>query len=101
MNRLIHKYPLELTYTQDIFMPVGSKILTAMVQNDTICLWAEHQPDTTLQEWRRIQIVGTGHVASPEEAIYINSVQMGVYVWHIYEINILNNKDQYNETDKD
>lgn len=38
--RVIYKYPLSLTNSQEIVMPVDAQILTAQLQNNMPCLWA-------------------------------------------------------------
>jgi hypothetical protein len=81
---VVYKYPLTLVGNQDVSMPVGAKILTAQEQDGCICLWAEC-PQVENVELREIIIVGTGHDYLPSELQYIATVQIGAFVWHVYE----------------
>jgi hypothetical protein len=79
----IFKYQLHLVNDQSIKMPVGTDILVAQVQDGVICLWAVVDEDAH-NEIRKIYIVGTGHDV-PLECQYISTVQLGHFVWHIFD----------------
>lgn len=83
--RKIYKYELPDVISY-IFMPVGAKILSLQMQKNNPCIWAE--VDTSNIEEQRIFIIfGTGQEINFKEKdiSYINTVQQGVFVWHVYE----------------
>jgi hypothetical protein len=76
-----------------VHIPRGGKILSLQVQQgkevlaDTICLWAEVNPALPIQE-RVFELFGTGHDIPEDFQVhrnYIATVQVGEFVWHIYE----------------
>lgn len=83
----IHKFELQVTDLQKIKMPVRRRVLTAQVQNGTICLWAQVDTESDMEE-REVSIIGTGNPLpeNHEEYTYLTSVQMrgGLFVWHIF-----------------
>lgn len=84
----IYKYILkDNTDRQRISLPVGSKILTAQVQKDSVCLWCAINPNEKRVEERIIIIFGTGYDIPVENFQYINTVQLcnGSLVLHILE----------------
>ena len=84
--RAIWKYPIGLSIEPVVHsMPEGAQILTVQVQQDVITLWAMVDPDQPRTD-RRFVVWGTGHRHSDAEKLtYIGSVQMGPFVWHIFE----------------
>lgn len=94
-NRIILKYPLELPVIEN-GIPYAFSHMTGMcgqgfdamhvgIQNGKITVWGMCM-DTTNKTMRQFYCVGTGKDLSelPTEAIYIGTVQMGAYVWHIF-----------------
>lgn len=82
----IHKVTLQLTDRQSVKLPVGAKILSVQVQNGEMKAWFEFDERETRELYRFIYIVGTGHLFEIEEPYkFIGTVQMGPFVWHIYE----------------
>ncbi len=83
----IYKYPLHIVDRQVLSMPSGARILTAMLQGDDVCLWAEVEPGGPWPPIERtIRIIGTGHSMPDTSTLrYINSVIHGRFVWHVYE----------------
>jgi hypothetical protein len=86
----VFKYPLQVTNVQNIALPLGAIILTAMEQCGTLCIWAEIDTEMVKQnqnEYRTIYVIGTGHPMPDIELKYINSVSMnhGNLIFHIYE----------------
>lgn len=79
----VYKYPLALTDVQDVKMPEGARILSAQVQDGKICVWAVVNGDAPLV-YRRFMIAGTGHqhVFSPWK--FLDTVQTGPFVWHVF-----------------
>lgn len=84
----IYKYKLEIRDNQTVNMPHGSKILTAQVQGDDVCLWALVDPDQSLTDDRKIRIHGTGHLIKGADKLkYISTIQMhdGRLIFHVFE----------------
>lgn len=77
--KTVYKYP-----TGEIQIPKGAKVLTAEIQNEKVCIWAEVDTEQVL-EHRTFHVYGTGHLI-PEQACYVSTVFDGAFVWHIYEV---------------
>ena len=69
--------------TTPLRLPRGARILKLDVQNDTPTIWAAVDPDAD-QVVRSVAIVGTGGSMPPEHFEYVDSVQLGPLVWHIF-----------------
>ena len=84
--KTIYKYPLtkcEGLGKYLILMPRKSRLLCVGSQEGTITLWAEVDTEEVLVT-RKITIVGTGWEL-PENVIYLGTVFLGAFVWHVYE----------------
>ncbi len=81
----IYKYVLEITDEQVITMPAPLKILSAQIQDDQLCLWALVTPNAPMENLP-VAIVGTGHPFDYiwEKWEYLNTVQDGPLVWHVF-----------------
>lgn len=81
----IYKYTLEVTDTQTLEMPNGSKLLTIQNQNNDIVLWVECDPNAKLVNYNFL-IIGTGFELPllSNQQDYLDTVQIGRLVWHIY-----------------
>lgn len=68
-------------------MPIGAQILTAQMQNENLVIWAIINAQEEKKENRNIVIIGTGHVVGDIANInhYINTIQVGAMVWHLFE----------------
>lgn len=65
-------------------MRSGSKVLHVGEQNGLICIW--FTADTTkIEVVRSFQIVGTGNEIKPGYDEHIGSVQIGLFVFHVFE----------------
>jgi len=84
----IFKYPLEITDTQFVELPLGAEILTAQMQGDQLCLWAmvNTSPDAITKN-RRIEIIGTGNPVPTGDLKYISTFQVygGGLIFHVFE----------------
>ena len=80
----IWKYELEIVDTQAVEMPMNAKIISAQSQSGVLILWAEVDTESILGT-RTIRIFGTGNPADLLNCRYIDTVQMGALVWHVYE----------------
>ena len=90
MNRIIYKYPLEVTDVRNISLPIGAEILTIQAQNETPCLWALIDPNEKAIEIRTIEIFGTGHPVGYDMGVsrkYISTFLLrgGQLVFHAFE----------------
>src|SRR5690348_4745124 len=93
--RAVWKYVLKIEDQQKVTIPWPAKVLAVAMQptpqGETICLWAEVDPDDKRIEVPII-IVGTGHPL-PEPALpgqylrHISTFQMhgGALIFHAYE----------------
>lgn len=82
--RTIYKYPLLLTDSQILHLPSSAKPLSAQLQGDQLCLWAEVEDEWNPGKEVVISIVGTGHPIPPGAVNYLGTVQQGPFVWHVY-----------------
>ena len=57
----IFKYPIEITDEQALILPLGAKILSAIVQRDELVVYALVEPIVEFKKHVEIRIVGTGH----------------------------------------
>ena len=83
----IHKFPLETTDYQNIYLTHGAKVLCVQVQNGIPCVWVlldteEHPVVATVRTY------GTGHTIdenTPEES-YVGTYQLenGALVFHVF-----------------
>ena len=84
--KTIWKFEIDV-YNQKATMPIKAKILTAQIQNNIICIWAE--VDTEVEKEDVIfEIFGTNHEIPQNMGIsreYVATVQQGPLVWHIYK----------------
>lgn len=84
----IYKYPLEVTDTQFIELPLGAEILTAQMQGNQLCLWAmvNSSPDA-IKKNRCIEIIGTGYPVPTGDLKYISTFQIagGGLIFHVFE----------------
>ena len=84
----IYKYPLEITDTQFVELPLGAKILTAQMQGNQLCLWAiVNTLPGAVKKNRRIEIIGTGNPMPTGELEYISTFQVygGGLIFHVFE----------------
>lgn len=83
----IYKYPIKITSTQKVKLPINAEILTAQMQGDTLCLWAKVEEGNSTED-RTIEVFGTGHPMSDDARRYIGTTQMhgiALLVWHVFE----------------
>lgn len=87
--KTIHKKVLPLETMQQVWMHPDDHILCAQNQGGQICIWYTTDKVVTAPEIKRnIYIVGTGGII-PSDGRYIGTVQLGAYVWHLYEERIV------------
>lgn len=84
----IYKYPLEITDTQFVELPLGAKILTVQIQGNQLCLWAMvNALPEAIKKNRRIVIIGPGYPVPTGELEYISTFQVmdGSLIFHVFE----------------
>jgi hypothetical protein len=87
--KTIWKYQLVLEDFQEIEMPKASRIIsTGIDPMGDLCIWAEVFTDFSEEnkESKTIAIVGTGNPMPIDPVLYIGTVPMGQFVWHVYEV---------------
>lgn len=81
---VIWKFPLRLVDEQVIEVPGLINVISAVNQDGNLCLYAEVKPDDPPAKVK-VFVVGTGNPAHHvEEALFVDTVMMGPFVWHIY-----------------
>jgi len=93
MYRIL-KQQLQTIGIQTINVPTDARILCVQNQHDRITIWYEVFTDKEgipmcPEEIRTIGIYGTGHSIEclPGNRIYLGTVQIGAFVWHVFHIN--------------
>ena len=87
MKAVIHKYSLNVARgPQELFLPVGAEIVQVAEQHGRPTLWAMVDAESTTQEPRTFQVVGTGHsIPDGESVTYHGCAFIGPFVWHVIE----------------
>jgi hypothetical protein len=82
----IFKWTLAITDRQNLYMPVGAKLLTVQMQNEMPQLWALCNPEAP-KETRTFNIIGTGNPIQNDPGQYIATFQInsGMLVFHVFE----------------
>ena len=83
-NRKIHKFVLEITDFQDVEIQKDFKIISVINQNGKLCLYAIVDPNGK-KVAVKIRIVGTGHPFIANSLNFIETVQVGDFIWHVFE----------------
>jgi hypothetical protein len=89
--QVIYKYKI---FTEDslirnqgiasVDMPKKAKILCVQMQDSQPYIWAIVDPEEKT-EVRKIRIIGTGWKMEKIEGEYLDTVQQGPLVWHIFD----------------
>ena len=82
--RTIWKFPVPFS-GGNIIMPKGAKVLTLQMQYGVPTLWAEVDPDATIDEIHHLVVYGTGHLIDPGAGNYLGTFQEPPFVWHAYD----------------
>lgn len=82
----IWKFQLNITDEQVISLPLGSIFLSAQLQDDVLCTWVLVPVTELALRERRIFIFGTGNPLPDDvyNLTYIDTVQEGQFVWHVF-----------------
>lgn len=83
---VIYKYKLDIVDEQVVKMSIRGKILSAQNQKGELCIWVKEKPNDPSSN-RVIKIIGTGNPIEEldEELEFIDTVQIGQFVWHVFE----------------
>jgi len=87
--KTIYKYEVS-PFNNEMFLPVGAKILSVGEQDNRIYIWALVNPDLAAQTQRHIHAYGTGHPMEDSRQLFIGTVQMkNGLVFHFFEEGIV------------
>ena len=67
-----------------IYMPKGARVLHIGQQAGLIKMWALVDPEADTEK-RTFAILGTGGAGPESTDLYLGTVQLGSYVWHVFE----------------
>lgn len=85
---VVYKYPVYPSRdAQEVEMPSSSQIVSAIVQNGTIFIYAvvpDPLASPLMNSKKKVLVVGTGAEFRREKR-FIATVQDGPYVWHVFE----------------
>ena len=82
---IIYKFPLAVVSHQVLFIPAGAEILSVGEQGGEVKLWAKL--DVRSQTMRRkIIIRPTGHEFLEDNGLFIGTVQVRDFVWHVFDL---------------
>jgi hypothetical protein len=85
--KTIWKFPLQVTDSQDINVPIGAKILSLQMQAGVPCIWALVDPKAGTYPMT-IVMYGTGHEIHDMNSLhYLGSFQLyaGALVFHAFQ----------------
>lgn len=83
--RRIYKYRIPVKDHAKVELPVGAEILHVGEQGGHLTVWAVVDPLVTDTEPRHFRVVGTGHDFDWDTWVYQGTVQIGPFVWHLFE----------------
>ena len=82
---VIYKYPLTLETPQTLVLPIGSKVLSVQAQNDVPTVWVlQQEGDAAATTEVLVAVIATGQPFEIENWNYIDTVQIGGFVWHVF-----------------
>lgn len=82
----IFKYQLNINYPTKIELPEGSEILSVQMQHGNLFMWVLIAGTKYIVEKRFFQVFGTGHAILEKVKQYLATVQDGMFVWHVFEM---------------
>ena len=83
MARQVWEYQLFLNARQLITIPVGSRVLSVKVRDNTVCMFVMGVPEAWPEQ--RSFAMFEDHQDIPSGAEYIGSVDFGP-TWHVFEV---------------
>ncbi|MFB5946100.1 DUF7352 domain-containing protein [Albibacterium profundi] len=83
----IYKYEIHIKETFTLSLPVGANILCFKSNRQTSKMYLYAKVDTEASnEQRSFALVGTGAPIDFNNGVYIGTVKVGFFVWHLFEI---------------
>lgn len=88
MARILkYEIPQTIKTRHEIMLPKNSIIVHLGAQNGHICLWVESdEEDPSAEELVILEVINTGWAFNKKGKYHLGSVQMGNFIWHIYEV---------------
>ncbi len=83
MQRIL-KYLIDVNDAVFHMLPDNAELLTVQNQNGEIFLWAKID-DSAIVRKRKFIVFGTGQPFDVVLRKYIGTVQVGIFVWHVFE----------------
>lgn len=87
MSKVVWKFPVPVSDSFELDLPIGAEVLTVQVQRGEPQLWALVDPDAP-KEKLRFRILGTGHSAkNADRLLWIATFQLhgGDLVFHCFQ----------------
>jgi hypothetical protein len=84
--KTIYKYPIKQYDVTSVSMPENAYIIKGGIQEGNFFIWAVVDTENTQEERHNFAVIGTGHEVPYKNISHIDSIQHGIYVWHIFEI---------------
>lgn len=88
--RTVYKYPIQPNSVRNAAYPIEVETHEGAIpryvgeQGGQMHLWAEVDTERPLARQTLLLCIGTGFGAIPDGASYMQSVQHGQFVWHLY-----------------
>lgn len=85
--KTIHKFTHPVATEFEIVVPVCATLLKVgrdTRRPDDLAFWFEINTEEERKAPRRFHIVGTGHAVPACGVTYVDSIQMGSFIWHVY-----------------
>ena len=82
-NITVWKYTLPIQDECEIQMPLGAEVLSAHMQDDSICIWVKVDKGAVSLP-RTFYVTGTGQWI-PMNTRYIGTCVGEIFVWHVWE----------------
>lgn len=87
LDERIWKFTLPIIDRPVKEMPAGARVLSAQMQGGELHVWAICDTAADAKRVRaRFAIVGTGNPMPTEQVRFIDTVQDGAFVWHVFLI---------------
>lgn len=81
----VWKYKLEIVgRVQTLEVPVYSIVRHVHEQKGNLVVWIEIDKYQTTRQLLSFIVVGTGHSILPDFQVYIGTVHIGMFVWHVF-----------------
>ncbi len=83
--KTIYKYNLSCEDITQLRVPSDFQVLSVQEQRGELCIWALVDNDR-VKDIRVFHVYGTGDKFEASDMIHIGTVQMGVLVWHVFDL---------------